>query len=398
MFNIFDELQQNNLLQSFLSQTGANLAGEGSVAADINSTIQKNIAAQSQAKEQDRQMQLLAKYLGKGVDFKSSADGKVSVSGENMASVLGGGETSELGTVSSIPGPGAGPGGSLGGAAADGSLGGAGGFGTAVKPTQPEGLNLDILKGILNPKSSPSDVPAFSDLVGLTPENVSQALAGATGVESLKQRTISDIASQGIQREVAKTGLRKAKTSELVAKTNLYKAMNKDERTAAVKNYDFAQTEEGGNFKGTFTEFQNSAETTHKRDFDVAKDGGYEGSFNEWMLEMAKAGAITIGEITEREKAKGDIAGQLYFTKGDFIKDVEKHINSENIQNKLIAFKPEEREIEAAKARILFIEDSITARNGVLTEVKFSEDGKSMIWSVKWPSGDIEEIRYGIRP
>ena len=381
-----EELLSDNLFLSLLSQGGANIAGEGSVAAGINPILQGVIGAQSKAKEQNRQAQLLAKLLGQGVDFTSGADGKIKIGAENMdsfASLLGDSKTGVTSVGDNI---------SL--------LEGASKPLTMTKTPQaqpqkqPQGSGIEFLKSLLNPSPSPSDVPAFSDLVGLTTQDMSQALAGAQQTELLRQKIADDLETRKIKQGTLEVQKKQAGTSELKAKTDLFKAMTKDERTAAQKNYQFAKDE---GFEGSFMNFQNASETTHKKDYDVAKAGGYEGSFHEWMFDMAKAGAITIGELTGREQAKGDIAGQLYFKKGDFIKDLSKHMNSEDVQNKLIAFKPADRDIEAAKEKVIFIEENIIARGGNVIDIKYAKDGKTMIWTVTWPSGDTEEIKYAIR-
>ena len=49
-------LLENNLFLSLLSQGGASLSGEDSLAAGINPILQGTIGAQSNAKEQNRQM------------------------------------------------------------------------------------------------------------------------------------------------------------------------------------------------------------------------------------------------------------------------------------------------------------------------------------------------------
>jgi len=378
-------LLENNLFLSMLSQGGASLAGEGSVAAGINPILQGTIAAQSKAKEQQRQQALLAKLLGEGVDFRSGADGKVKINADNMeafSSLLGDSGGSEL----SIPG------------AAD-QRKDIMSMQAPAAPTQPQtqsqgGLDTNILKSLLNPTSSPSDVPAYSDLVGLTPQDMQQALAGAQQTELLKQKIKDNLAARQAQQRQLDISERQAETSELTAKTNLFKAMTKDERTAAQKNYEFAK-EEG--FPGSFIDFQNTAKTTHQKDFEAAKADGYEGSFNEWMLDMAKAGAITIGELTSREMAKGDIAGQLYFKKGEFIKDLNKHMSSDEVQNKLFATDLSQRDIESAKEKVIFIEQNIISRGGEITDIRFAKDGKTMVWTVTWPTGDTEEINHGVR-
>jgi hypothetical protein len=72
-------------------------------------------------------------------------------------------------------------------------------------------------------------------------------------------------------------------------------------------------------------------------------------------------------------------------------------MSSEEVQNKLFATPPEQRGTQEAVERVQFIEQNIISRGGTISDIKFAEDGKTMVWTVEWPSGDTEEVKHVIR-
>ena len=350
-------LMENKLLLQYMSGAGADISAGRPIGQNVNAITQQNISSQNF-------MKMLQKLLGKGVDFKSSADGKLTVSGEP-------GKVMELGGVEG-----------------------------AANAEQPSGEP--------NPLSPPPS-PAMNsaDLAGLTPEMISQALQFKFGQEEFEQKKLSDVADitykQALTRQAEATTAAATPSISIpgtdIKLTNSqyidwYKSANKDERTAAIKNFEYAQNK---GYEGSFEEFQRESSTTHQKDFDRAKEDGYEGSFNEWMLEMAKAGAITIGEITGRAEAKADVDAVKYFTdpKG-LSSDVDKYMKSEEVQNQLFeaGFDPEVKDLTTNEIKVKFIEDKIVSTGGSIEDVKFV-NGK-MSWTVKWPNGITETVSYGI--
>lgn len=174
-----------------------------------------------------------------------------------------------------------------------------------------------------------------------------------------------------------------------------YQKLNKDDKTAAVKNYEFAQ---GQGFKGTFTEFQDMAKTTHKKDYDEAVKDGYKGSFNTWMTEMAKAGAINLGERLEEKKAFNAVETQNYFSSGKFNTDITKRADE---YHKDVEFRYGtdlgKVSTEMTKFKAKAVVDSIIARNGEIQSAEWDKDGKTMVWKVIWPNGESQMIKYPLK-
>ena len=114
---------------------------------------------------------------------------------------------------------------------------------------------------------------------------------------------------------------------------------------------------------------------------------------------LAKAGAIKIGDITGREKAKSKIAGQIYFNKGEDTKAFDKFINSEDVQTILMNVSGEagteynrNRSVKKAQIAIDWYRREIVAKGGKIVKESWSEDGNSKIWTIKWKDGTVEEV------
>ena len=247
---------------------------------------------------------------------------------------------------------------------------------------------------LVNPSASPLGNLSGADLAGLTPQDISQALQFKFTQEQFRQKKVSDLIDQVYKGALTEQALATAAKARRPV-------VPKDDRTAAIKNYEYAKLKEG--YTGTFEDFQTMAETTHQRDYDEAVAGGYTGSFHEWLLELRKAGAtrISLGEKLEEKKAFGELKGQLYFKDPKWSTDLSRHMSSEDVQEKIFeasATSPEAANLVRAQESVRFIESNIAGGGGSIEDVKLSEDGKTMIWTVKWPSGDVETIKHGIRP
>jgi len=86
-----------------------------------------------------------------------------------------------------------------------------------------------------------------------------------------------------------------------------YKTLTKDDRTSAIKNYEFyvEQEKTANKTPKSFAEWEKDVTTGNYRDYQKAVEGGYDGTFHEWMLEMRRAGAPI---VTLAERAEVDIS------------------------------------------------------------------------------------------
>ena len=140
-----------------------------------------------------------------------------------------------------------------------------------------------------NPSASPLD---SADLVGLTPENISQALQLKFAGEELGRKRLADLSRTGYYGAAIEK--MRAETAAIPAKQfiSAWKVATEDERTAAMKNYDFAVSQ------------------------------GYEGKFEEWLTSLAEASGKSTERILADFVAKKGAGTALELAGPDFVQDV----------------------------------------------------------------------------
>ena len=168
------------------------------------------------------------------------------------------------------------------------------------------------LGDLLNPSASPLDISA-ADLAGLTTQDITQALQLKFAGEELKRKKMADVVEETYYGAAARR--MEAETARITPSISVpgigmlsrpefiqwWKTATKDERTAAKKNYD------------------------------VAVDQGYEGSFEDWMVRLAalEGGIPEFAEkkrIGEEIKTESKLAGPDYVqtVREDLMKDRDK--------------------------------------------------------------------------
>ena len=319
-----------DLLLYFLSGMGRSLSEEGSTADVIGGMTQQQIRAKSQ-------MKLIQQLLAGGGKLNMDKE-KMNISAPMSAFKGGGMEDFDP----------------LGGG---GEMGG--GMTMAPTPTpQPEGQPASGY-GVLNPSVASTDISDVS-LAGLTTEDISQAFQLKLGVEDLRRKKLSDLMTYA-------------------------GAVGKDTRTALQKNYEFAQSQ---GFEGTIVDFQNTSETAHKKNYDEAVAGGYEGKFHDWMFEMAKAGAINLGDLRAREVLKDEIDFEKQITSPDFIQEAEEFVTENQRLEYESAADPGRKKLELT---IKQIESKLAS--DVVKDWNAAIEGDYIVWDVTFKSGRTAKIR-----
>jgi hypothetical protein len=373
-------LFQNKLFLQYLSGAGGALSAGQPVGPAIHDITQKTIGAQSQAALNQQYMEMLRKMLS---GEEVPAGGKVTID--------------EKGTKLEVP-------------KGMGAIGAPGAVGTPTPtptgtpapmslPTMPGSAQL----GAINPFAPSQPSISAADLAGLGPQDVSRALSGATSIEALRQQSIANILSarQPLEEDFPVKVPMGPEGILTTVSLREWKALPQDERDYAL----FVQASEnlGDTDIISRREFK-MLEPTEREQFVRAamKDPAMKAVAKE--LSRAGAPKISIGEkiagkVAEK-KALGKLKGQLYFSDPDWIDDIDKRLGSEDIQREIFMESQKEGgdpELMRAKKTIKFIEDKISV-GGAIQDVKLSADGKTMTWTVRWKSGDVEDISYVVRP
>ena len=338
-------LLQNQMFLQYLSGAGGAMSAGQPVGPALNDITQGNIKAQNYTA-------LLKKLLAGG--------GKMSMDKDNfsmkapvaaLSSKLETAQPSAPTAPSQVPSP--------------------------VSTTKPIETDNDIMS-FLNPSSSPLDNLSGADLAGLTPGEISQALQFKFAQDELGQKKVSDL-SDALYKQV--------QMGKLVAETEKLHSGEAD-KPADIKTYEYAVKQ---GFKGSISDFKDSSKTGHEKDYERAVEGGYSGDFNTWLTDMARAGAINLGEIGKREEAKAGAESKSYFTspKG-LVKDVETHLN-DNTQLGQWEMADNPSKVKASMAAG-YVRQKIVSSGGNIEGVRV--DGKNMVWTVKWPDGETSEVKY----
>lgn len=362
------ELFKNKLFLQYLSGAGMDIAAGNPLSANVNQATQQNISAQNFASllkmfldDSDSQMTANSKGLSfnlppdqagkmfevdKSLELPTSNDGTFAVD-KSLTSTTTPTSTPTTGGTEPLANP----------------------FGVGSAPASNS-------IGSIDPKM----------LAGLSPEHIMSALGMKLKQDELGRQSVKDTID---------AIYKKALTDEAIARTG---DIGKEEKTAAVKNYEYAVSQ---GEKRSFGEWEKDVRTSNQKDYESAKSGGYTGSFHEWLTDLRKSGAtkIDIGtKVTEALKL-GSIKGQQYFQNPDWVDDVKDNINKDKelktkLEDAMLRNKPTDTIV--AEASVKYIESKIKAGRGNIEEVKWDTDGKTIVWSVKWPSGQTEEVRYEV--
>ena len=383
---------ENRLFLHYLAAAGQDIGAGKPIGASVGAVTQQNIRAQSM-------MKLLSKMLGGEVP----EGGKVTIDSKGMKLDVPVSELRGAFDTARIPGER----GMTAGPMIDR------GVSPSVMDTQLEPLrkNRSTERGqipqwsgdFLNPSSSQPGISA-ADLAGLTTEDISQALQFGMMKEQLGQKKITDL----VDMYYKTAQIQKLLTPETKPLDQPYpvevpgvgevshrqwKSLTGDQREYALYVHTAKRLDDADIY--TFEEYQ-QLETTDKEQF--LRAAIEDPKLMEAAKELARSGAtrISLGEKLEEKKALGELKGQLYFKDPKWVDDLGKYISSEDVQNKI--FQSDKPGLTRAMESVNFVESKILASGGTNQEVKFADDAQTtMIWTVRWPSGDVEYIRSKIR-
>ena len=301
-----------DMLMSFLSQGGAAIAGPDSFAAGINPLTQQTIKAKSFTSMVGELLKGGGKFNMDKESFNIKAPVSALATPQEDIGLRGSEGTSGFDTKGITPAP--------------------------AKPTGGAGIspNAFTLMSLLNPSKSPLDISDAS-LAGLSADDVAKAL----------------------QIKFAADKLRIAETAAGIP-----------DKTALQKNYEFA-VQQG--FGGSLVEFKNIAETTHMKDYKAAKAGGYQGSFHQWMADMASISGTGLGlaEYRKRKEITKEVDRSAFFLTPKFRTDAEKIVDKKwrhvyegaddpvKARNKYI-YEEMDKQIRTSYPDVTFGEDTVT--------------------------------------
>jgi len=345
--------------------------------------------------------------LAEGTEMKLSGDKGLTMSipkfhldklsGEAGGLFGGGGGLSLGGTPPSVPAPVANP-----------------SPGAIPVPTMPNlpapaPVQQQAGRGLLNPSGSLPEI-SRSALAGLSPENISAALQGVLNIEGLNQDKLKTLIDKPYKEALTIRNL--AESARILQGEPLDRPYpipvpgigdvtvrewsnlpTEQKQYAAYKNLE--KLGEGVDL--SYEEFLKEYDKTDREKFLRAAMGDED--LMSAAKDLAKSGAtrISLGEKLEEVKEKGKLAGQVYFSDPKWPDDLTKHMSSKPVRQKIADAPDAEGEAKARKdARIEYIESKIKT-GGEILSIRYADDGRTMIWKVKWNSGDIEEVQYVVR-
>jgi len=182
--------------------------------------------------------------------------------------------------------------------------------------------------------------------------------------------------------------------------SDILKTINKDDRTAAVKNYEFhvEQSKLAGKDPLTFGQWEKDRRTTNQKDFDRYKAEGGNLDFHQWMLGLKKAGAtrISVGELAERKKQLGAVGEIQDITSFKFREKIEatvrKRMKEEDFQFDILPIGIRNARIEKA------VRDEMDTLIRASGEVERAEPGRDVNgklgWNVTFKDGETKWIGF----
>ena len=374
-------LLQNKLILQYLAGLGADISAGRGLGENVNAITQQNIQSQNL-------MNLLKQMLGpdetKGSFDKTGMTLKVPNTNSLLSSILGGKESNAEDFYKGI-----------------GAMGPA-----SIEPTT--GGRRDIINPFV---SSQPDISA-ADLAGLT----SQDILAVMGVVSTRDQLRADsLYKQSLMNyyDAMTKGLEEPKIDPLdeifdVVVPSLGRRVTLRQWKELPKGeQDYAIYLEGSKVIGdkkpmSKEEFQSLEPTEHEK--LLRSFLKHPKLFNiEKQLRSAGATRISLGEKVSEKKTMSKLEGQLYFDNPKWTDDVHKYLGSDEVQRSYDAVPGKGQEYIKNKRRaelentVNYIKSKIVAGGGTIVGRDKEDNGKTLVWTVIWPSGDTGKVRYTIK-
>jgi hypothetical protein len=128
-------------------------------------------------------------------------------------------------------------------------------------------------------------------------------------------------------------------------------------------------------------------------------------------MKLRQAGATNIDLGIAKKQAMNKLEGESYFSDPKWTKDIESHMGTEDVKQKVFdassSSKNKDKTVRAAenkKAESLtkfketssYIENKIKAGGGEIIDLKYSSDKRTLVWTVKWPSGATTTVKHDV--
>lgn len=173
----------------------------------------------------------------------------------------------------------------------------------------------------INPSYSSAGISA-SDLAGLSPEMISQALQFKMTQDELKNKSIMDVVEMQYKRALTEQANANAEANR----------RPKDTRTNEQKNYEYyvEQQRKLGQTPKTIDQWDSDTKTAHQKDYEYYKNQGGDLSFHEWLRDItALGGGLSLEDYAARRATSEDIEAKSNVTSADFFTKIEKIVKED---------------------------------------------------------------------
>lgn len=244
---------------------------------------------------------------------------------------------------------------------------------------------------------------------------ISDAIGRGQTQQQINQKKMTDVVDMVYKKELIQNMRRTSGTARLNAERQLAESLRRaplnvpgmgnvtldawkslDTKTKAYSYYAFNAKE---NDEAIMPYNEWDKQTTEPTAHELYELATKDPEFDKWLTGYRKSGAtrISIGEKVETAGALADVKTVKYFTdpKGGLSSDINKHLGSDEVQNRLIQYygEPEKLEQEKIREKESYTVSKIKSAGGKIIDQKI--EGRDFVWTVEWPNGKTTEVRVG---